>query len=115
VGLGWNRYGELGDEADPDRTTPAPVRLFAPESGVTATAIATGFYHSLALTSTGQVYAWGLNGSGQLGAGTTTTCYPPEMLKKNPCSRTPVAVGLPSGVTATTIAAGLDHSLALDP
>jgi hypothetical protein len=52
----------------------------------------------------------GDNASGQLGAGTTTAC-----VNGVPCSLTPVAAGLPSGVTATAIAAGSNYSLALDP
>ena len=64
-----------------------------------------GDSHSLALASDGTVYAWGYNGSGQLGNNSTTN------------SSVPVAVtttGTPmSGKTITAIAAGSDHSLAL--
>jgi alpha-tubulin suppressor-like RCC1 family protein len=110
---GDNTYGELGDGNLIGRTTPAPVRLFAPGSGMTATAIAAGYQHSLALTSTGQVYAWGANGVGELGDGTSTG---PQLCTGNyACSLTPVAVGLPSGVTATALAAGGYNSLAVDP
>ncbi len=54
-----------------------------------------------AATPSGAAYAWGSNSNGQLGIGTTNN------------SSTPVASWLPSGVTATTVAAGSDHSLAL--
>ena len=61
-------------------------------------AIAAGQYHSLALTSSGEVYA-GENSSGQLGDGTTT-------------NRTwPVLIGTLSGMSAIT--AGEAHSAAL--
>ena len=61
--------------------------------------IAAGYSHSLALKDDGTVWAWGYNGYGQLGDGTTTE------------KRTPVQVNGLSGVTA--IAAGSAHSLAL--
>ena len=55
--------------------------------------------HSLALASDGTVWAWGVNGNGQLGDGTTHDRL------------TPVPVQNLSGVVA--IAAGMNHSLAL--
>jgi alpha-tubulin suppressor-like RCC1 family protein len=41
-------------------------------AGAKVTAIAAGCHHSLALTSTGQVLAWGDDASGELGDGNTT-------------------------------------------
>jgi len=62
--------------------------------------------HSIALASDGTVYTWGLNQYGQLGNNTTTN------------SRSPIAVqaaGTPlAGKTIVQVAAGADHSLALD-
>jgi len=55
--------------------------------------------HALAITSGGIVWAWGLNGNGQLGDGTTTD------------RTSPVQVPGLSGVRQ--VAAGSDHSLAL--
>ena len=95
---GWNGYGQLGNGATTNSSTPVAVSL---PSGTTVTAIAGGGFHSLALTSTGQVLAWGDNNHGQLGNGTTTN------------SSIPVAVSLPSGTTVTAIAGGFTHSLAL--
>ena len=95
---GANYYGQLGDGSTTDRTTPVAVAL---PDGVVATAVADGGSHTLALTSTGAVYAWGRNADGQLGDGTTTD------------AALPVAVHLPAGVRITAVAAGAGHSLAL--
>src|SRR5450759_2906047 len=98
--LAWgdNTYGELGNGTNTSSSTPVAVSL---PSGTTVTAIAGATIFSLALTSSGQVLAWGSNISGELGNG--TTIY----------SSTPVAVSLPSGTTVTAIAGGNIHSLAL--
>jgi alpha-tubulin suppressor-like RCC1 family protein len=63
------------------------------------TAIAAGGSHVLALRSDGTVAAWGANGSGQLGDGTTTTRVGP--------------VDVPGLAGVVAIAAGSDFSLAL--
>jgi alpha-tubulin suppressor-like RCC1 family protein len=95
---GYNNVGQLGNGTTTNSSTPVAA---SPPSGTTVTAISGGYGHSLALTSTGQVLAWGSNNYGQLGIGTTTN------------SSTPVAVSLPSGTTVTAIAAGWYHSLAV--
>ncbi|WP_019030842.1 RCC1 domain-containing protein [Salinispora arenicola] len=98
--LAWgrNRFGQLGDETNTSRVTPVTVSL---PPNTTITDIAAGHSHSLAITSAGTALAWGGNGAGQLGDGTTTD------------SNKPVAVNLPSGTTVTAIAAGEGHSLAV--
>lgn len=98
--LAWGeyRFGQLGDGTGTDSGTPIPVRL---PPGTAVTAIAAGNEHSLALTSTGTVLAWGNNSFGQLGDGTNTSRI------------TPVTVSLPPGTTVTAIAAGRSHSLAV--
>jgi len=100
---GANIYGELGNGSTTNSSTPVAVSL---PSGTLVIAIAGGTLHSLALTSTGQVFAWGYNFDGELGNGTTTTtgCQ---------CITTPVQVSLPSGPVVTAIAAGGGHGLAL--
>jgi Regulator of chromosome condensation (RCC1) repeat/IPT/TIG domain len=118
--LGWgaNEYGQDGDgtskgpeicEAFNEACSTKPVVVG--ELGV-ATAVAAGGAHSLALLSDGTVAAWGANGYGQLGIGTTSG---PETCSRFPfeeaCSTTPVAVGGLSGVVA--ISAASRHSLAL--
>jgi alpha-tubulin suppressor-like RCC1 family protein len=100
--LAWgdNAAGELGNGTTGSGATPVAVSLPA---GTTITAIAAGSEHSLALTSTGSVLAWGNNSEGVLGNGTKTN------------SSTPIAVALPAGTTVTAIATGSEysHSLAL--
>ncbi|NIL56672.1 Ig-like domain repeat protein [Salinispora arenicola] len=98
--LAWGRnaVGQLGDGTAINRSTPVDVRL---PPGITVTAVAAGFNHSLAVTSAGTVFAWGDNSTGQLGDGTRTN------------RSTPVAVSFPPGTVITAVAAGGLHSLAL--
>ena len=94
---GWNYAGQLGNGTATDSTLPVQVDL---PSGSHVTAVAAGDNHSLALTSDGRVLAWGFNGFGELGDGTTVD------------SSTPVPVHLPAWTRITAIAAGY-QSLAL--
>ncbi len=90
---GYGAYGELGNgTTTTNQTTPVAVSL---PSGVTATATAGGAETGYAIGSDSVLYAWGSGTDGQLGNGTTTATQ-----------TTPVAVSLPTGVTATAIAAG---------
>jgi alpha-tubulin suppressor-like RCC1 family protein len=92
---GRNNYGQLGDGTTASyRSSPVQV---AELSNVLA--VAAGTYHSLAVTASGDLWAWGLNATGQLGDGTNTL------------RRSPVPVTTVSGVIA--VDAGLYHSLAL--
>jgi alpha-tubulin suppressor-like RCC1 family protein len=95
---GYNGQGQLGNDTTVDSHTPVRVKLPA---GVKATAISAGFEHSLALTSTGKVLAWGSNLDGQLGNGT------------HAARSVPVRVKVPTGTKVTAVAAGSFISLAL--
>ncbi len=95
---GYNSDGELGDGTTTNSDTPVKVKLPA---GTKVKAIRAGCFHSLALTTTGHVLAWGYNGQGDLGDGTTTS------------SDTPVKVKLPQGTKVKAISAGSAHNLAL--
>jgi alpha-tubulin suppressor-like RCC1 family protein len=63
---GDNRSGDLGDGTTSDRSTPVDVSGL----GRGVIAVAAAGFHSCALTNTGGVKCWGLNGTGQLGDGT---------------------------------------------
>ena len=94
---GDDTFGQLGDgktSANNDAETPVAV------TGLTGvTQVSAGGEHSLALLANGTVMAWGDNGDGQLGNGTTTS------------SDVPVPVTGLTGVTA--VSAGEEFSVAL--
>ncbi len=75
--------------------TPTSVPGTTPQAGTHT--LAMGASHSLAIKN-GQVYAWGKNNYGQLGAGSSTATTP---------------VPVPGLTNAIQVAAGTDHSLAL--
>jgi alpha-tubulin suppressor-like RCC1 family protein len=91
---GNNGSGQLGNGNTTGQNAPVQV------TGITGTvtAIAAGDNHSLALTSDGKVWTWGLNGNGQLGDGGTTARS---------------TAGQVAGITATAIAGGSGYSLAV--
>ena len=74
---GYNYYGQLGNGDTTDSNTPVKVDTSGVLAGKTITQISAGFFHSLALDSEGQIYAWGANYNGQLGNGTTITSNTP--------------------------------------
>ena len=65
---GDDQYGQLGDAKTV--TEPAPVAFSAP-TGVTYKLLASGGVTSYAVSTTGEVYGWGGNASGQVGNGKT--------------------------------------------
>lgn len=94
----WGRdnSGQLGDGRNVERAAPVLVTT----SVSRWRAVASGDSHSCAIASSGPVYCWGANATGQVGDGTLLT------------RTTPVAVvGLGSGVVQ--LALGLAHSCAL--
>ncbi|MBF0539651.1 MAG: hypothetical protein HQL03_15520, partial [Nitrospirae bacterium] len=97
---GVNNVGQLGDGTTINRKTAVQV-ISSDVSGLFngVTAIAAGYGHTIVLKGDGTVWAWGWNGEGQLGDGTTTN------------RSLPVQVNGLSGVTA--IAAGSHYSVAL--
>lgn len=67
---GWNSRGQMGPAGGTATRVAAPVGVDLPAGEVTM--VAAGRAHSLALVG-GRVYAWGDNGSGQLGRTPDTT------------------------------------------
>lgn len=93
---GNNAYGQLGNGTTASQNLAVQVNL----PGGSSTSIAAGKFHSLALQADGKLYTWGYNRYGQIGDST---------FKNKP---SPVAViGL--GMTAVSIGAGFNHSLAV--
>ncbi|MFI8631293.1 RCC1 domain-containing protein [Microbacterium sp. NPDC077663] len=85
-------------------TTVVDIGNVAPQRPATPiTAITSGQDHSLSVSEDGSVYAWGSNGSGQLGDGTTARSLVPVHL----------AAQLFGGQKVTAVASGDHHSVAL--
>ncbi|XP_070570494.1 LOW QUALITY PROTEIN: alsin-like [Ptychodera flava] len=93
----WGRgsHGQLGQGDLLDRVLPTVVK---PLSAKNVIKVTSGSAHSLALTSSGQVYSWGSNNDGQLG---------------HSGQLAPKRVKIPSNVPAWDIAAGTNHTLLL--
>jgi len=106
--FGGNRYGQLGRSANAGTGLPNPAPGPVTLAGATGPVvqIAAGCEHSLALTSTGQLYSFGGNRYGQLGRSANA-----ETSTANPI---PAQVTLPGDAGApVAIAAGGFHSLVL--
>ncbi len=106
--FGGNRYGELGNATNAGTQTPnpTPTPVVLSNASGQVVQIAAGIEHSLALTSTGQLYAFGGNRYGELGRAANVETPVPNS--------TPVAVSLPPAAgPVRSIAAGGFHSLAL--
>ena len=82
LGIGYHASGNSGIH-----TVPIPF-----DSPVTA--VSAGFGHSLALTQSGELLAWGLNSHGQLGLGSTCTVYIPSRVVLSFPARLVAAGGL---------------------
>jgi alpha-tubulin suppressor-like RCC1 family protein len=103
---GLNNAGQLGDGSTVSRSVPVAVSIGGtPLATRSVTALAAGFYHTLAACSDGTVAAWGANANAQLGNGSFAD------------SNVPVAVntaGTPlAGRSVKALAAGSYCSMAL--
>jgi alpha-tubulin suppressor-like RCC1 family protein len=99
---GLNAGGQVGDGTLTQRLTPVQVSSLGP-GVVSITAIAGG---AAALKSDGSVFAWGLNGAGQIGDGTTAVRVAPVAITALGSGSGVVAVGAGGGV-------GQGHTFAL--
>lgn len=95
VAYAWgdNQFGQLGNNAILERSTPVAVC-----GGLSYSKVSGGYYFAAALTRTGLAYAWGDNTYGQLGNNTSIG------------RSTPVAVC--GGLTFSDIVCGFNHVLA---
>ena len=71
---GLNNQGRLGNNSTTISRIPVAVQMPA---GVSFQSIAAGYYHTCALTTTGQAYCWGMNSYGQLGNNSTADSLTP--------------------------------------
>ena len=118
---GNSQYGRLGDGTGGrysySQTT--PVRVKTPDrktypdlpTNFTYVQVSAGYYYSLALGSDGNAYAWGANGNGQFGDGTSTSYRTTPVRVKVPDRKT--YPDLPTNFTYVQVSAGGFHSLAL--
>jgi alpha-tubulin suppressor-like RCC1 family protein len=101
---GNNGHGQLGDGSTTNRSSPTLINFSGLQGGETIQQISGGAYHSISVTNSGRVYAWGNNGHGQLGDGSTTNRSSPTLINFS---------GLQGGETVQMVVAGSYHSLAL--
>ena len=106
---GKNNYGQIGDGTTNNYNLAVAVKTEGtPMAGKTVVDFSISNEHTVALTSDGQIYAWGRNESGQLGDGTNTASTLPVAVR---------TVGTPfAGRKAVQVVAGGwegAHSLAL--
>ena len=103
---GFGAFGQLGDGNPQNR--PAPVDVVGLEGDVVS--VASGQYHTCALTEAGGAKCWGSNTLGQLGT-TDVMCFYPDG-SSIACSAEPLdVVGLEDGVAA--ISPGNFHTCVL--
>lgn len=74
---GENTTGALGDGTTTHRLAPVAVDVTGVLAGKTIISASAGYDHTLAVSSDGQVFAWGANGTGQLGDGTMASHLTP--------------------------------------
>jgi len=74
---GVNYDGQLGDGTTADSNAPVQVMISLTMPLTDIIAISAGAFHNLALKSDGTVWAWGSNGLGLLGNGTTDNSSTP--------------------------------------
>ena len=97
-GWGWNGSGQVGINSL--TTVSSPVLVSGP-AGASWASVASGYYHSMAISTTGILYGWGDNTAYQLGTLSTTSVS------------TPVLVSGPTNASWSLVAAGVNYNLAI--
>src|ERR1039458_9243168 len=102
--FGDNYWGQLGSTTNnqAEAANPTPTVVTLPGATGPVTQVAAGSDDSFAVTSTGQLYAFGNNDSGQLGSATNSG--------NETANPTPAPVGLPAGTTISTVPRGPEAS-----
>ncbi|XP_056145392.1 RCC1 and BTB domain-containing protein 1-like isoform X2 [Lampris incognitus] len=113
---GHNGYSQLGNGTTNQGVSPVLVSANLLNKKVTV--VACGSHHSMALTDTGEVYAWGYNNCGQVGSGSTANQPTPRRVSN--CLQNKMVVSIVCGQTSSLavvdngeIVSGYAHSLAL--
>jgi len=77
---GSNQFGQLGRSGAPDTcgSLPCAKSPVAVTGSFSWSRVSAGMHHTCAITTTGELYCWGLNNFGQLGDGTTTNSPSPQ-------------------------------------
>ncbi|XP_056907494.1 RCC1 and BTB domain-containing protein 1 isoform X1 [Takifugu flavidus] len=94
---GHNGYSQLGNGTTNQGV--APVLVSATLLNRKVTEVACGSHHSMALTDSGEVYAWGYNNCGQVGSGSTANQPTPRRVSS--CLQNRVAVSIVCGQTSS--------------
>ncbi|CAI8619167.1 unnamed protein product [Vicia faba] len=95
---GWSKYGQLGHGDFEDHLVPRKVQAL---SDMFISQVSGGWRHSMALTSSGQLFGWGWNKFGQIGIGNNFDC----------CS--PMLVNFPHAQNVVQISCGWRHTVAV--
>ena len=110
---GYNQYGSLGNGYSSTNTdtnyVPQKVRYPANAGAVTAVQVSAGIYHSLAVDTDGNTWAWGYNDYGQLGDNTTSDRNSPVKVFASAQSTNSAEPWL----NALQVSTGWRHSLAI--
>ena len=99
---GMGVYGQLGNGATTDRTSPFLTSSLG--TGRSAVAISSGVLHTCAILDDGNVSCWGANNNGQLGDGTESTHTTPNSISN---------INNPNGQKTVAISSGGTHTCAL--
>ncbi|QCD84861.1 Ultraviolet-B receptor UVR8 [Vigna unguiculata] len=75
---GWGKYGQLGHGDFEDHLVPHKVETLSDKF---ISQVSGGWRHSMALTSSGQLFGWGWNKFGQIGVGNNLDCCSPVQVK----------------------------------
>ena len=79
ISWGQNVDGQFGIGSFDSDPHPIPMTVPFPD-GVTVSQLSTGYFHSLALSSTSDVYAWGRGDDGEMGNGGTANVAIPTKI-----------------------------------